>query len=552
MAITYQAGRRIQGATTDYNTVYDSSGNLTGTHTSDNTEVDGWLAANKDHIKVNGGNIKWDLARSSTNYSISYDLGANVSNEKWVLRFRATWDAITACAGNEQYIGISSLNSTNAQGASHDFLGCDISMWASNPDFRNVFANNSDLNGGGASNWNSDPSRSAGDFYFIEIKRLTTTTFAISFSSTDSYDGDLASSGSQTCSADTKDMRYIYMCSENAGATECGHDCLIDNIEFYDGYTTPTTVAKPTDVQVGSRFEETDTRKIYHRIIQGQWLEEGSDAYGGRGVFMGGYNNVIDYITISTLGNAADFGDLSTSSGAAAGVSDYTRGVIAMGDSTNVMEYITIATTGNSTDFGDRTVSVDELAGCSNHTRGIFLGGDSNVLDYITITTTGNATDFGDRTVNGQAPGACASETRGVFAGGKNSGTVTNVIDYVTIASTGNATNFGDLTQARRHVVGLSNDTRGVFGGGLPSGYTNVIDYITIATTGNATDFGDLLVAGYGFGGTASETRGVFAGANVGGTQNVIQYITIATTGNATDFGDLTRSNSNMAGVSDT
>jgi hypothetical protein len=171
-------------------------------------------------------------------------------------------------------------------------------MWATNPDFRNVFANNSDLNGGGASNWNSDPSRSAGAFYFIEIKRLTTTTFSISFSSTDSYDGDLASSGSQTCSADTKDMRYIYMCSENAGATECGHDCLIDNIEFYDGYITPTTVAKPTNVQVGSRFEETDTRKMYH-------YEAGSPTYTGN---MGtGWTTTGSDFTIDTTDNEVDY-----------------------------------------------------------------------------------------------------------------------------------------------------------------------------------------------------------------------------------------------------
>ena len=265
MAITYHSGRRLQGLSTDENTVYDSSGKLTGTHTSDNTTVDGWLAANKDHIKVNGGNIKWDLARDGTNYAISYDLGANISNEKWLLRFRATWDTIAACAGNEQYIGVSDLNSTNSTTANHDFLGCMISMWASNDDFRNVFANGGTLNGGGgASNWSADPSRSINTFYFIEIKRLSTTTFSISFSSTDSYVGNLASSGAQTCSADTKNLRYIYFGAENAGSTECGQDCLIDNIQFYDEYTTPTTVGKPVNVQVGSRFEQTDTRKIYH------------------------------------------------------------------------------------------------------------------------------------------------------------------------------------------------------------------------------------------------------------------------------------------------
>ena len=264
MTIEYKDSKRITMLSTDANITYNSSGNLTGTHTSDNTTVDGWLASNKDHIKVNSGHIKWDLARSSTNYAISYDLGSTISDEKWLLRFRATWDTIAACAGNEQYIGISNINSTNSTSANHDFLGCMISMWASNPDFRNTFANGSTLNGGGsASNWNSDPSRSVDTFYFVEIKRLSTTTFSISFSSTNSYNGDLASSGAQTCSADTKDLRYIYFGSENAGSTECGQDSLIDSIEFYDGYTTPTTVAKPTDVQDNSILVEKDTANRY-------------------------------------------------------------------------------------------------------------------------------------------------------------------------------------------------------------------------------------------------------------------------------------------------
>ena len=58
-------------------------------------------------------------------------------------------------------------------------------------------------------------------------------------------------------------------------------------------------------------------------------LPRGDTAYRGgrgRGVFAGGatptIQNVIDYVTIATTGNASDFGDLSTSKYNGAGASD--------------------------------------------------------------------------------------------------------------------------------------------------------------------------------------------------------------------------------------
>ncbi|RLA59110.1 MAG: hypothetical protein DRQ78_11025, partial [Epsilonproteobacteria bacterium] len=67
---------------------------------------------------------------------------------------------------------------------------------------------------------------------------------------------------------------------------------------------------------------------------------------------------------------------------------------------------ITISTPGNAQDFGDLTTVNRILAATSNGTndRGVFGGGWSssdsslNVIDYITISTPGNAQDFGDLT----------------------------------------------------------------------------------------------------------------------------------------------------------
>jgi len=86
------------------------------------------------------------------------------------------------------------------------------------------------------------------------------------------------------------------------------------------------------------------------------------------------------------------------------GTSSSTRGLFAGGfagpAASNVIDYVTIATLGNATDFGNLTVARTLAGGASNNTRAAFSGGStpsySNVIDYVTIGSTGNATDFGD------------------------------------------------------------------------------------------------------------------------------------------------------------
>lgn len=133
-----------------------------------------------------------------------------------------------------------------------------------------------------------------------------------------------------------------------------------------------------------------------------------------RGLFAGGWNNVsarsnvIDYITVASAGNAIDFGDISVAtSGTAGGVNNTTRGVFAGGFKTsggnayiNEIQYVTIASIGNAIDFGDLTTTRNQMAGGSSLTRGVYAGGNNsgavNTIDYITIASTGNAIDFGD------------------------------------------------------------------------------------------------------------------------------------------------------------
>ena len=308
--------------------------------------------------------------------------------------------------------------------------------------------------------------------------------------------------------------------------------------------------------------------------VMGIGAPAGAPAGGDRGMFGGGNNgstntDTLDYIPISTTGNAVDFGNLTVGRHAASSTSNGAndRGVWAGGfdpgwTQLNVIDYITISTPGDATDFGDLTVARIALAGTSNGTnnRGVFGGnnnGPADTIDYITISATGDATDFGNLTTSRYYTGALSNGTneRGVFGGGLTTVNV-STIDYITINSAGNATAFGDLTIVRQSPAGVSNGTneRGVFGGGRTNGpaESDVMDYITISTPGNAADFGDLTQARSYISVASNMTneRGVFAGGYISTHQDTMDYITINSLGNAIDFGDLTVARYGLAGCS--
>jgi len=288
-----------------------------------------------------------------------------------------------------------------------------------------------------------------------------------------------------------------------------------------------------------------------------------------RGLFMGenpasGILNVIQFVSISSTGNAQDFGDLTVARALGAACGSSTRSVKAGGEGTDgsvvdVMDYVNPASAGNASDFGNLEAATKFLGGFSNSTRGVFGGGKTgsanhiNTMQYITIANTGNTTDFGNLSATRNGAGGLASTTRGVFGGGNTNtfeaGQV-NIMEYITIANTGNTTDFGNLAANNSNIAGASNSTRGLFLGGHESDHIDRVQYITIASTGDTTDFGNLVRTQYNGAATSNSTRAIYGGGEAGGFTNAIQYFTIANTGNTTDFGDLLVASARMSATS--
>ena len=336
------------------------------------------------------------------------------------------------------------------------------------------------------------------------------------------------------------------------------------------------TAERPSDCEPGTLRFNTDIGSL--EVFRGktigweqiqrtdnQYLGGGTGSNTGTGTrmfFAGGTDgsgvvDVIQFVTISTLGNAQDFGNLTAAKQEGGALASRTRGFYFGGDpALNVIEFITMASTGDASDFGDTSTTSKSGMGMSDQTRGVMVHGFSaptrvNTISFITMAQNGNSVDFGDATAQCNAGGGLSSSTRGVYAIGSLDGVYSNAIDFITIKTTGNAADFGDLSTSGVHCNTYSNATRGVFHSTYQypasPNFMNVIQFVTIATTGNTVDFGDSLTGGFGCGG-ASRTRGVtgggyFAGAPTGetaGFTNIIDFVEIATTGNAQDFGDLT------------
>ena len=93
-------------------------------------------------------------------------------------------------------------------------------------------------------------------------------------------------------------------------------------------------------------------------------------------------------------------------------------GNVSGGTQKNEIDYVTIASTGNAADFGDLTSARRDLAACSSPIRGVWCGGDTptlvNTIDYVEILTTCNAVDFGDQTVSRDRISGCSNAHGGL------------------------------------------------------------------------------------------------------------------------------------------
>ena len=328
----------------------------------------------------------------------------------------------------------------------------------------------------------------------------------------------------------------------------------------------------PIEIPLGAMRFNSDSQKFEYWMgsawMQIKTFSPNFDNGSGRGMWAGGdFNNIIDRITISTQGNAVDHGDLSTNKSNTSATASRTRGLLMGGGNpqlspdtfTNTMDFWSISSDGNASDFGDLTSKAAYLACTGNQTRAVRLGGTGpsprqNIMDFVEIATTGNAVDFGDAFNGGGGLSGVNNSVRAINCGNLYPTNGYNKLETFNIPTTGNGVFFGNLAQSnnKENFSGGGNAIRGFFAGGYvyPSGQTDEIEYINIASLGNSQYFGDLTSSKtMGDSGASNSTRIVFGGGIDPSGLNTMEYLNIATQGDVVDFGDLTQARFRRPGV---
>ena len=218
MALTYHAGRRIQGLSTDIIETVDYE--------------------NTSAVSLGTGD-------SGT----SIDLTGSILDNSWILRFKVTMTSLST-AGTSLLFMVQDSTTTTATDARdgiglrqtdsanyYDFEGCDnISGKTGQYDHR------------------FSTTTPATDTKYVQITRISATSAKIEFYDS-TYSTVSESSGNITI-ANITNLRYFVISNNTSALT-------VDDIDFWNGVSSLTN--KPTNVQTLSRFEETDTRKIYYK-----------------------------------------------------------------------------------------------------------------------------------------------------------------------------------------------------------------------------------------------------------------------------------------------
>ena len=340
------------------------------------------------------------------------------------------------------------------------------------------------------------------------------------------------------------------------------------NLEYYRGKTIGWSQFELIDPELGGRTESAYSSTSSNDGGLGTRLL----LAGGR-ISAPAFTDTIEFVTISTLVNAQDFGNLAQSHGngsSQGGCASRTRGIWLSGqlgtspNYSNIIQFVTFSSTGNASDFGDINSARAAVGNLSNQTRAMCFGGSLSdgskptQIDAVTIASTGNAFDFGDMSTYVGNTANLASSTRGIMAGGTVAPTRVNTIQFVTINTLGNTVDFGDLnvtglaSNLMYNGIGYSNSTRGIIHGGrdVNGNMNNLIQFITIATTGNSSDFGDTAVSAMHQMGGSSPTRGVVGAGYNPSVTNAMEFVNIMSLGNASDFGDCTARDEVLGGCS--
>jgi len=276
----YLSGGRIQGRSDDGTTA-----NRTPLHDIDFTEYADQSAGEAAWVSASTSGSNGYMVYDHTNKNLDcrnqgnsagakicyYDLGASVNATDWRLRFRINNSSFVteSTGGKSYYTGFSISNAYDtADTGSPDWFGLKFIADGGAAGQTQFYGTDGGSQSGTSMSFAPTVNSGVNDI-FVEWHFVSGTCTCKFFTDSD-YDTQISGTATVTKSTSVAGLRYfmVYLRQDPSGGNG-DNEFVVDDLEFINGTLTETTdksKASITNVPVGTRYEETDTRKIYRKV----------------------------------------------------------------------------------------------------------------------------------------------------------------------------------------------------------------------------------------------------------------------------------------------
>ena len=236
-----------------------SSASTTPTYSFDFSSSTGWTLGSGYTISSNEFNFN---KSNNDDTNATYDLGSALSNTAWTMRFKINWSAMSLPTNGSNYLMYYGVRSS-ASGGSSSMNG--ISFFSSTADQDNTWSM------GAKSQYNQ--TNQAGDYagrypagsyslstdYYIQLRRLSSTTFDYKVFSDASFTTQLFDSGAVTVNASSTGYQYVWIGVDNYGSNGAAWTGIIDDLKIWDGSTSTGSPANNVRDDDTATYWESDS-----------------------------------------------------------------------------------------------------------------------------------------------------------------------------------------------------------------------------------------------------------------------------------------------------
>ena len=204
------------------------------TYQTDFSSSTGWTFKDSAKASISGGSLSFDFEDNSGNDdSCYYDLGSTMSDTKWLLRFKINWT--TFDENSRCWFGLA--DNTTAQNVAKDFIGLLTHKYAGTANWESMDKSNASLDFAGENS--SSTTISTSTDYWVQIRRLTDTTYDIKVYDDSGYTSLVDTVLGTMSASSISGLRYIMFYNRNDHETSYNQVGTIDDLSFYNGVTTP-------------------------------------------------------------------------------------------------------------------------------------------------------------------------------------------------------------------------------------------------------------------------------------------------------------------------